>query len=73
MTGSSTHTRQRRSLVCPHCDEQFSAYESEMTPQCPRCGRMVKTLVRRRMLRIAGLSVLIAGIIILVAVYVFNA
>jgi uncharacterized paraquat-inducible protein A len=59
--------KQRRSVHCPECDDEFLAYRTDMTPQCPRCGHVVKTLVHRRMLRIIGVAVLIAVVVFVVA------
>ncbi len=57
----------QQQLYCRTCKEEFAAYKSEMTAQCPRCGRTIRMPLHRHYLRLVAVGIL-AGLAIAVVI-----
>lgn len=54
-------------LTCPSCGEEFLVTSTVHTPVCPRCGKQVRTLGRRRLFRLLAFALLAALVAVIVA------
>ncbi len=49
----------QQQLYCRRCKQDFAAYKSELTAQCPRCGHTVRMPLHRHYLRLAAVCILV--------------
>jgi Zn finger protein HypA/HybF involved in hydrogenase expression len=59
--GESTGQSKPQTLYCSFCKDEFLTYKAAGAPECPRCGRPVRSAVPgRRLLRFIAVAILMA-------------
>ena len=62
----------QQKLYCPTCKQDFMAYQSDLTAQCPRCGRTTHMPLERHWLRLVAVAIILAVAATIVAVYLLR-
>jgi uncharacterized paraquat-inducible protein A len=64
--------RSQQQLYCRTCKQDFMAYKSDRTAECPRCGRVSRMPLERHWLRLVAVAIIVAVAAAVVAVYLMR-